>query len=420
MLFFKRNNDNFLKLNFIIISIFPLLLISGPFLAEIGMFFLILSYLYLDKFKFFKKKNSIYLYLILILYFLLIISSLISEYKFFSLKSSLLYPRFILFSLAISFFLMHSDKILIVSLYVLLIIFFLLAIDANFQFFFRENIIGLEINSNRVSSFFGDELVLGSYLVRLFPLLISLIIFIYYEKFSIKLNFSILFLFILTDFLVLITGERTSFFLIFFQKTLMLFFVPKLRNIIFINFLVFIVSIFLFINFNTSIKLRIIEDTKKYTKIDFSNKNFRPFTTEHVEIFETSKEMFLNNKASGVGPNNFRKLCSKKEYKLDRRFSCSTHPHNFYIQLLAECGLLSFLIFCYIYFSSFRYYFIKTFNKYNNKKYKDSFILCLVSFSSNFWPLVTSGNFFNNWINMIMYLPLGFLIYNYSKLSQKI
>ena len=169
-----------------------------------------------------------------------------------------------------------------------------------------------------------------------------------------------------------------------------------------------------------SIKLRIIEDTKKYTKIDFSNKNFRPFTTEHVEIFETSKEMFLNNKASGVGPNNFRKLCSKKEYKLDRRFSCSTHPHNFYIQLLAECGLLSFLIFCYIYFSSFRYYFIKTFNKYNNKKYKDSFILCLVSFSSNFWPLVTSGNFFNNWINMIMYLPLGFLIYNYSKLSQKI
>ena len=38
---------------------------------------------------------------------------------------------------------------------------------------------------NRVSSFFGDELKMGSYLVRLFPILLSLYFFVFNDK-SIK------------------------------------------------------------------------------------------------------------------------------------------------------------------------------------------------------------------------------------------
>ena len=58
---------NLEKINFIIISIFPLLLISGPFFSEIGMFFIIFSYLYFSKQEliiknFFKKFLIIYLF----------------------------------------------------------------------------------------------------------------------------------------------------------------------------------------------------------------------------------------------------------------------------------------------------------------------------------------------------------------------
>jgi hypothetical protein len=31
------------------------------------------------------------------------------------------------------------------------------------------------------------------------------------------------------------------------------------------------------------------------------------------------------------------------------------------------------------------------------------------------WPLLPSGNFFGNWLNVIYYLPLGFIMYNLNK-----
>ena len=31
------------------------------------------------------------------------------------------------------------------------------------------------------------------------------------------------------------------------------------------------------------------------------------------------------------------------------------------------------------------------------------------------WPLVPTGNFFNNYISIIHYLPIGFLIFSYDK-----
>ena len=93
--------------------------------------------------------------------------------------------------------------------------------------------------------------------------------------------------------------------------------------------------------------------------------------------------MYLKIKVLGVGPKNFRNLCSNNEYKKERRFSCSTHPHNFYIQLLAEGGTFVFLIFLFIYIASFRFYFIKL-NSSKNQKYKYAFLLCLITFSTNF------------------------------------
>ena len=51
-------------------------------------------------------------------------------------------------------------------------------IDGYFQFFTGVNLLGFKINGMRVSSLFGDELIMGSYLSRLFPLLFSLFILV--------------------------------------------------------------------------------------------------------------------------------------------------------------------------------------------------------------------------------------------------
>ena len=65
-------------------------------------------------------------------------------------------------------------KILSYFYYILVVCFSALILDSYIQFFTGINIIGLPKTGARLSSFFGDELILGSYLSRLFPLLFAL------------------------------------------------------------------------------------------------------------------------------------------------------------------------------------------------------------------------------------------------------
>ena len=53
--------------------------------------------------------------------------------------------------------------------------------------------------------------------------------------------------------------------------------------------------------------------------------------------------MFKDKPIVGHGSGLFRFLCEDDKYYFNS-LSCSTHPHNFYIQLLAENGILGLLI----------------------------------------------------------------------------
>ena len=81
------------------------------------------------------------------------------------------------------------------------------------------------IVENRVSSFFGDELKMGSYLMRIFPIIISLLFF-FYNKAKHKKYLSLIFLFILLTYTTIyLSGERTSFILFNFIILLFIIFI---------------------------------------------------------------------------------------------------------------------------------------------------------------------------------------------------
>ena len=168
----KYSNIKFI--NFIISTTIPFL-IWGPFfpdlivsISAIFFFFVVKN----KKFHFFNNKPLIIFFIFCI--YCILLSLFIAKDTMLSFESSLFYFRIGVFSCLI-WYLIDRDKSIITYIYYTLVLCFLaLAIDGYIQYFLGVNLSGFKISGTRVSSFFGDELIMGSYLSRLFPLLFAL------------------------------------------------------------------------------------------------------------------------------------------------------------------------------------------------------------------------------------------------------
>ena len=149
----------------------------------------------------------------------------------------------------------------------------------------------------------------------------------------------------------------------------------------------------------------ITQDTKKIT-----------IPVEHLRLFKTGLKMFYDKPIIGHGPKMYRVACDEDIYKMklnDDLTNCNTHPHNTYIQMLAETGIVGTLpiILMLIYtISKIVKNYIIIFNKnYDNYNLLELFVF--IALLLTLWPLISTGSFFNNWINVTYYLPLGFILY---------
>jgi O-antigen ligase len=408
---FTKLKKNYL--NFFITVIIPLL-IWGPFFPDLIVSlvsFIFLIYLFRHKLYFYFTAKPLIIFFIFCIYCILV-SIFFAKDILLSFGSSLFYFRIGVFSCLIWYLLERDKKILNYFYYALVISFSALIVDGYIQFFIGTNIVGLTKAGDRISSFFGDELIMGSYLSRLFPLLFAL--FIVKEKKKLELFFMISF-FLLLSGLVLISGERAAFFLYVLSFIFIIIFIKgykKLRIALSFGSLIIIAII---ISSSSQVKNRIL--------IDPANTMTKSiFTPSHDSLFRTAYNMFLDKPIFGHGPKMFRVICKDEKYATGVT-PCMTHPHNFYVQLLAETGIIGFSflfsVFAYVLYCVYRQ--LKS-TVLRQKRYLTDYQVCLLAgILITVWPLTTNGNFFHNWLMIVYSLPVGFYLHSiYGKNKENI
>ncbi|WP_440937996.1 O-antigen ligase family protein [Candidatus Pelagibacter sp.] len=320
-----------------------------------------------------------------------------------------------MFSLAVSFFLLKKPKIINYIFYLFVTIFIVLFFDSIYQYFFSKNIIGFEyINKTnfRVTSFFGKDEVLGSYIARFFPFLLFLILVNYDSNFSKKVNFFITTLTIVSFSIVLISGERTAIGLFILSFVFIYFSSQKFRKIFMVP-LIGIIIVFIFaVSMSEKIKHRIVTTTLNQMGLNAGSERIVLFSKTYEGHYKIAANMFEEKPLIGHGAKMFRFYCSKDENYVAPN-ACTTHPHNFYAQMLAELGIIGFLTLLVLFFY-ITYFFLKNlyFQIFKDRQFISNESICLLGFYfMTLFPFLPSGNFFNNWLSIIIYYPLGFLIY---------
>lgn len=395
-----------------LIILMPVFLISGPFLSDLAVALIsILFIINSIKNKLFKYYNNIYFKFFLLFCLIIILSSLFSNNVLLSLKNSFFYFRFGVFSLCF-WYLIEKNNLLLKHLFIsILICFISLIIDGYVQYIFGRNLLGYELyNEYRVSSFFGSELILGSYLARFFPLLFGLFIFFDQIKKNKIFLFFISVIFILSEGLIFLSGERLA---LFFMNLSAIYIIVMLKNYKIYRFWTYILSLLLIVlllNLFPSSKKRIIDQTF-YDFTRNTEQTMYIFSKPHNDMYIAAFKMFLDNKYFGVGPRQFRNEC--ENYPVSE-YSCETHPHNTYMELLSEAGIFAFLIvafvFIFICYLSLKHLIYKHF-KYKKGFFNDFEICLLSAIIISLWPFSPTGSFFNNWMSIVYFFPVGILLW---------
>ena len=390
------------KLTFSLILLFPIFLITGNFL--VNFFYIsisILSVLNFNKKDDFFRSNIFYLLVFFLIY--------LSINLLFSINFSNSYPRVIKFLLIILFikeiFCFNNKKEIyfekIIKFWTILYI--IVTIDIVFELIFGFNTLGFKSYlDGRIASFFGDELVVGT-----FYHFFSLIILSYFvkNKYPNLLVISLIIAIISISFMI---GERANFIKLFFSILLFSFLILEI-NLIKKTGLVCLTLLIISIIFysNDSLKKRYYNQISIIYSIDGLKKYFKESQYGAHQI--TAYEIFKDNVLFGVGLKNFREESKKSIYENPDYYKTnqrqSTHPHQIHLEILSELGLLGYIFFLILIFYSIIFsaknYFVER-NPYQ--------ISALIYILSCLIPLVPSGSLFSTFFGGIFWFSFGLMI----------
>jgi len=414
-----ENERFFLNTIFTFIVFIPPVLIFGNFSINL----IIYSSAVLILFKAFLSKNWTFLksdlsvILFIMWAYLLLISIFFHEYSIKNISKSFAFGFNFIFCLGISFYLkkISSKKINFFS-YILLFITFFIYIDLLYQFFNPEfkDILGFKVNTIRsyeifniekllplrLSGPFKDELVPGFYLATIGY--VSIFLFYYKNNFLKKKKYLITLLFINFCFIIL-TGERSSTIMSIITLSIFLVFDNKFnfKNLKYLFLIGLILGLFITIIPTTKER---VNDLNNWSKRE--NNIYTSFLqTPWGKHYQTSIILIKEKPFFGTGIRTFRTVCRQKNISGEYNLSdgCSTHPHNYILEILVEVGAIFLILFIY-----FIYKVVKSYSK----KFNHLTHGFLAIFLSYLFPLRPTGAFFSSWHGSFFWILLALIIFS--------
>ena len=116
------------------------------------------------------------------------------------------------------------------------------------------------------------------------------------------------------------------------------------------------------------------------------------------------------NKYIGGGIKNFRYYCHHRP-NIDKKsnFVCNMHPHNYYLEILTETGIVGFFIII-VMISTILISFIKKYFLAPQKDINIEIIPFMFLFFIEIFPIKSTGSFFTTGNTTYLFLIIGILI----------
>lgn len=415
--------ENYLSL---VLAFFPISFIAGNMIININIILLIISALIIFKNELLKI-NFLFLEKLIIAYFaLILLTAIINDYYFFTENlswkgnfSTILKSIFFLKYLFLYFvlrFLIEKNKVNLKIFFIFSSVAALfVSFDIFFQFFNGEDIFGFVGAGRKLSGPFGDELIAGGYIQR-FSLFAFFILPIFYYKLNLNrfYKFIIPILFIIFFTALILSGNRMPTIMFLFLIFLILIFQKQTRKFFFPFLVIFSLIFSILFQANEQVRNNFHSFYGQVSKISVLviNKNFfDDKSPQYLKEFSTFYQTWLMNKYIGGGIKNFRYYCHERpDVNKNSKFICNMHPHNYYLEILTETGIIGMaLILCIflniIYLSFIKKYFLNSYLNNNNL-----IIPFIFLFIVEIFPLKSTGSFFTTGNSTYIFLIIGILI----------
>ncbi len=285
-------------------------------------------------------------------------------------------------------------------------------LDIFFQFFTGKDFFGIEsLSSRHYSGVFGEEKIAGGYLQK-FALFSFFLPFVLRKNIFQRVSVQFI-LFIIFMFGIILSGNRMPLVLFILSFSIIIFLSERLRKYFF-AFLV-IIFILLSLHFKTNLVFRMNITNfyengtgviKTFFIKDISADKSELWRAPYVIQLHCFKYIWKKTPIFGGGIRSYRTF-----------IGCNSHPHNYYLEILTDLGVIGLCILIILGFTMFRKIFIRkgiTTQLSLSVLDNQSIPFFLILFTE-FFPLRSSGSFFATNNSSIFFIILAILVSMISK-----